>query len=103
MTGRGANRPPTLRPTNPTDQTLIARPVPRKRQFPVRSFGPGAAIDTSTTDPDRWKARAQNAWWEEFNRTAGPCEYDERENLAVLNAVRDSEPVEWQDDDFLVP
>jgi hypothetical protein len=100
MTGR---RAPPSRPTTPTDPTLIARPVPRKRTFPIRSFGPGATIDAPTTDPSRWTARAQNAWWKEFNRAAGPCECDERENLAVLKTIRQSEAVVWRDDDVLVP
>lgn len=103
MTGRGANGPPPSRPTNPPDPTLLTRPVPRKRTFPIRSFGPGAALDASTTDPSRCKARAQEAWWDDFNRAAGPLEYDERENCAVLRAIRGSEAVVWRDDGVLVP
>ncbi|KAM5343599.1 hypothetical protein ACJ41O_012136 [Fusarium nematophilum] len=49
MTGRGkaGNPGPPVPP--PRDPTLETRPVPRERQFPVRSLGPGAAPDIRTT------------------------------------------------------
>ena len=100
MTGRNA---PPSRPTTPTDPTLIAHPVPRKRSFPIRSFGPGAAIDAPNPDPRLWTVDLMNAWWEDFFRAAGPCEDDMRENKAVLNTVRGSEAVIWRDDEVLVP
>ncbi|KAG9759587.1 hypothetical protein KCU73_g3314, partial [Aureobasidium melanogenum] len=45
MTGRGRAAAPPARPVTPVDQTLISRPVPRRRNFVPRSFGPGAAGD----------------------------------------------------------
>ncbi|KAH0001708.1 hypothetical protein KCU78_g14742, partial [Aureobasidium melanogenum] len=45
MTGRGKAAAPSSRPVTPVDQTLISRPVPRRRNFVPRSFGPGAAGD----------------------------------------------------------
>jgi hypothetical protein len=49
MTGRGIRGNPPLRPPSPTDPTLESRPVPRKRRFPIRSFGPGTAADIQQT------------------------------------------------------
>ncbi|KAG9649736.1 hypothetical protein KCU95_g1119, partial [Aureobasidium melanogenum] len=45
MTGRGRAAAPPSRPVTPMDQTLVSRPVPRRRNFVPRSFGPGAAGD----------------------------------------------------------
>lgn len=92
-----------MRPTTPLDPTLASRPVPRKKAFPIRSFGPGNAIDTSDGDPKRWQRDTRSAWWKNFYRAAVPCEYDEHENLSVLRAIEGSEAVLWRDDDFLVP
>ena len=60
MTGRLA---PPPRPTTPTDPTLTLRPVPRKKAFPVRSFGPGAAIDASPAAFKNWNAYEVKAYW----------------------------------------
>lgn len=87
----------------PQDPTLVARPVPHKRAFPIQSFGPGVAIDASNDDPSRWLAHAHEGWWKEFERVAGTCDYDERENYLILNAIRGSEAVVWREDDVLVP
>jgi len=57
-TERGANGPPPLRATAPTDSTLITRPSPRRRALPTQSFGAGAAIDASAADASHWKSRA---------------------------------------------
>lgn len=99
MTDRGA---PPLRPTTPTDLTLVSRQIPCQRSFPIRSFGLGATIDASTIKPDRWEARALNAWWKDFDRASGLCDCDERENCAVLRAIRGSETMIWRDDNVLV-
>ena len=45
MTGRGQAAAPPTRPVTPIDQTLTSRPVPRRRDFIPRSFGPGAVSD----------------------------------------------------------
>jgi hypothetical protein len=56
-------------------------------------------------DPDYrlWEPQARKAWWDDFFRTAGTCEDDERENEAILDTVRHSEAVVWRDNNFLVP
>ncbi|CAD0086543.1 unnamed protein product [Aureobasidium vineae] len=46
MTGRGRAAALPARPVPPADQTLTTRPVPRRRKFSPRSFGPGAASDS---------------------------------------------------------
>ncbi|KAH0371537.1 hypothetical protein KCU65_g1767, partial [Aureobasidium melanogenum] len=43
MSGRGSAAAPPSRPVTPVDQTLVSRPVPRRRNFVPRYFGPGAA------------------------------------------------------------
>ncbi|KAG9644930.1 hypothetical protein KCV04_g4038, partial [Aureobasidium melanogenum] len=45
MTGRGRAAAPPSRPVTPVDQTLVSRPVPRRRNFVPRCFGHGAASD----------------------------------------------------------
>jgi hypothetical protein len=73
MTGRGKKGLPPLRPTTPIDPTLASRPVPHKRAFPIRSFGPGAAIDTSITNFS--DGEANRAFWKELSRAAdAECE-----------------------------
>lgn len=47
MTTRG--KPANIRPISPTDPSLSVHPVPRTRTLNVRSFGPGAAADITTT------------------------------------------------------
>jgi hypothetical protein len=49
MSGRGIRGNSKFRPPSPTDPTLESRPVPRKRRFPIRSFGPGTAADIKET------------------------------------------------------
>jgi hypothetical protein len=68
MTGRGQAGLPPLRPTTPTDPTLASRPVPRKRAFPIRLFGPGASIDTSLAESHDWDAKT--AFWNDLDRAA---------------------------------
>jgi len=68
MTGRGQAGLPPLRPTTPTDPTLVSRPVPRKRAFAIHSFGPGAAIDTSLAESHDWDAK--RAFWNGLDRAA---------------------------------
>ena len=82
---------------------MISRPVPHKRTFPARSFGPGVAIDASNPCDGRWTAIARRTWWEDFNRAAGESDYDVHENRAVLKEIEGSEAVGWRDDDVLVP
>lgn len=38
-----------MQPPSPTDPTLESRPVPRKRRFHIRFFGPGTAADIKQT------------------------------------------------------
>lgn len=105
MPGRGATGAPILT-NNPDGFDLpwsLSRPVPRMRAYPIQSFGPGALINTNTTDPIHWNAPSLDAWWKDFNRAAGPSEHDERENCSVLNAIRSSDGVIWRDDNVLVP
>ena len=99
MTGR---RAPSLRPTTPTDPTLTTHPVPRKRTFPILSFGPGAAIDTSTMDDSCWTVDAMAEWWDNFDRAAGGG-YDGLENRDVLDEIRGSEAISWREDQVVVP
>lgn len=49
MTGSGPRAAPPMRPPSPADPTLATTPVPRKRRFPLRSFGLGAASDIQQT------------------------------------------------------
>lgn len=100
MTGR---RGPPPRPTTPTDPTLATHPVPRKKAFPIRSFGPGAAIDISTTDDSYWTIDAMTERWETFERTAAGADDDGLENRAVLEEIKGSEAVSWPEDGVVVP
>jgi len=100
MTSR---RAPPLRPTTPTDPTLVTHPVPRKRKFSIRSFGPGAAMDPSTTDDSYWTIDAMDRRWENFKRTAGGGEDDGLENRAVLDKIQYSESISWREDEVVVP
>jgi hypothetical protein len=99
MTGR--NNPPPRPPT--PDPTLVTHPVPRKKAFPISSFGPGVAIDSSTIDPT---VSARKEWWDNFYRAAGPIEPEnhvQEENYAVLDKIRDKEAVGWRKDDIIFP
>jgi hypothetical protein len=89
---------PPPRPTTPTDPTLATHPVPRKKTFPIRSFGPGVAIDTSTTDVDAMTER-----WETFERMAAGADDDGLENRALLEEIKESEAVSWREDEVVVP
>jgi hypothetical protein len=105
MIGRGKAGLLPLRPTTPTDPTLISRPVPRKRAFPIRSFGPGALIDTSITDySDR---NARKAFWEELDRAAD-AESGKRTSFPtdvqhLLRTIKKREAVTCREDRALTP
>jgi hypothetical protein len=105
MTGRGQRGLPPLRPTTPTDPTLVSRPVPRKRAFPIRWYGPGAAIDTNTTDySDR---NARKAFWEELDRAAG-AESGKRTRFLtdvehLLRIIKKREAATYREDRPLAP
>jgi hypothetical protein len=101
MTGR--NNPPPRPPT--PDPTLVTHPVPRKKAFPIRSFGPGVAIDPSTIDPT---VPARNEWWDNFYRAAGSVEthdenYVQEENYALLKEIRYNEAVGRREDEVIFP
>ena len=105
MTGCGQAGLPPLRPTTPADPTLTSQPVPRKRSFPIRSFGPGAAIDTGTTEYSDWKAMV--AFWEELDRAADA----ESENSSsswsdarhLLDAIKRTETTVYREDGAFTP
>jgi hypothetical protein len=106
MTGRGKAGLPPLRPTTRTDPTSISRPVPRKRAFPIRSFGPGALIeDTSITDFSDWDAR--RAFWEELDRAA-KAESGSDSGLSsdvpqLLSTIRHNERATYREDGACTP
>jgi len=101
MTGRHA---PPPRPTTPTDPTLTLRPVPRKKDFPVRSFGPGTAIDASPAAFNNWNGYELKAYWEEFERVAAPSlGEDLYENARLLEDLRHNEACSWRDDENIYP
>jgi hypothetical protein len=102
MTGR---RNPPPRPPTP-DSTLVTHPVPHKKEFPTRSFGPGVAIDPSTIDPT---ISAREEWWATFHRTAGSISTRgnsndiQEENHALLSEIRSAEAVSWRRDEVVFP
>ena len=101
MTGR---RAPPPRPTTPTDPTLASRPVPRKKAFPVRSFGPGTTIDTSPAAFNNWNAYELKSYWKDFDRVAAPSLGEDRhENARLLQELRHSEACSWRDDETFTP
>ena len=101
MTGRIA---PPPRPTTPTDPTLASRPVPRKRVFPIRSFGPGTSIDTSPAAFNNWNGHELRAYWKEFDRVAAPSlGGDPYENARLLKELRHSEACSWREDETFTP
>jgi hypothetical protein len=101
MTGRLA---PPPRPTTPTDPTLTLRPVPRKKAFPVRSFGPGTAIDASPAAFNNWNAYELKAYWKEFERVAASSLGDDlHESARLLEDLRFSEACSWRDDETFTP
>ena len=101
MTGRHA---PPPRPTTPTDPTLTLRPVPRKKDFPVRSFGPGTAIDASPAAFNNWNGYELKAYWEEFERVAAPSlGEDLYENARLLEDLRHNEACSWREDETFTP
>ena len=103
MTGRGRRAPPP-RPTTPTDPTLTSRPVPRKKSFPICSFGPGTAIDTSPAAFNNWNGYELKAYWKEFDRVAAPSLGEDRyENARLLQELRHSEACSWRDDETFTP
>ena len=101
ITGR---RAPPPRPTTPTDQTLASRPVPRKKAFPVLSFGPGTTIDTSPAAFNNWNGYELQAYWKEFECVAAPSlGEDLYENARLLQEPRHSEACVWRDDGTFTP
>jgi hypothetical protein len=87
--------------SNPERPDCGLTPSPAQELPPHPLLRTGAAIDTSTTDPNHWKATALNARWKDFDHAAGPCEYDERKNGAVLRIINGSEAVIWREDKSL--
>jgi hypothetical protein len=95
MTGR---RAPPSRPTSPEDETLTSRPVPRKRAFSIRSYGPGAALG------DTGDHEARRAYWAELKRAASASEPTKikGENSRLLQNIEGKEAVSWRKDQKIV-
>lgn len=90
MTSR--TNPPRGSPS-PNDPSLESRPAPRKRVFPVRSFGPGATPDigqriTSYRDIDR-----------AAGTTDDPEDLIAEDHRDLLKAIEKWQNVSWRDDD----
>jgi hypothetical protein len=104
MTGRGKASLPPPRPTTPIDPTLTSRPVPRKRAFPIRSFGPGTSIDTSAAAFNNWNGYELQAYWTEFHRVAAVgLGEDMNENARLLQDVRSDEAISYREDETFTP
>jgi hypothetical protein len=105
MTGRGKAGLPPLRPTTPTDPTLTSRPVPRKRAFPIRSFGPGASIDTSLAESHDWDAK--RAFWKGLDRAAAAESKNSNRNTSdvrhLLDTVKFYDETTYREDGAFIP
>ncbi|KAF2723825.1 hypothetical protein K431DRAFT_282519 [Polychaeton citri CBS 116435] len=95
MTGRG-NRGPAPPPVPPADPTLSSHPVPRRRTFQIRSFGPGSAADIQdTTRPFSVLDQAANR-----ESYTGPGDYRETEDVRrLLEEVDNWAETQFRDDE----
>lgn len=84
MTGQGRRIQTPPRPTTPHDPILASHPVPQRRDFQIRSFGPGTAIAKASSDADPMQRR--HDFLDEIDRAADANPPD---GLRITNSSRD--------------